>query len=238
MRSKETRKAENTILTTIGVLLIVVAVCAVLIVAALMLVGEEVTDGHSYGITTSWGSGEAGMTVVEPGNLDSMQLIAPSGTQSTVMSRGIQSGMRITVRSNSTVYSYLENNSVKIPAEEGGFTTIEEPDDLTSTNLLLQRGNLSDTDYTRRSAYLACLYENGGFSIDGQNIPSNVSVPCHTPVLAQNDSVQPGTSTEIAGDIITTPILLEEGEYRLFGTIGDEEGIIQSMEVSEEVAGQ
>jgi hypothetical protein len=240
-KPRKNGKAES---SSTGILLIGVVVDAIVVGAILVTVlgGENVSADspfHWVGGTDSQETGEVGITLVDTADLESIQLVGPDGTQSTVMSGGIQPGTKITVRGNSTVYSYLENNSVTVPAEGGGYTIIKAPEEVTSTQLSLQRADLSGTDYTLRTAYLACLYEpHEGFELGGEPVPANVSVPCHSPVLAQADSVQPGTSTGQDSDTITTPILLKEGEYRLLGTIGDEEGVVQTVGVDEETAGQ
>jgi hypothetical protein len=94
---------------------------------------------------------------------------------------------------------------------------ITSPNDVPSQDLTLQNSDdvAQDTAYDAQGAYLACLYDHDGFEIDGTVVPSNVSVPCHNPVLAQLDILQAGTSTEVGGDTVTTPLVLEEGKYRL-----------------------
>jgi hypothetical protein len=240
MRDKETLKSKKAGMTAVAVLLVVVVIAAVLIGIAFILQADHVTDvpPPTKGVTTTQSPGEIRITITDPGNLDSLQLVGPNGTRSIVLSSGFQPGAKITVRSNATVYSYLENDSVKIPADGGGFMTVAMPNDVTTTQLSLQEANLTDTDYTPRAAYLACLYEPEGLVLDGESVPSNASVPCHSPVLTQNSSFQPGTTIEQDGDTVTTPILLKEDEHYLVGTVDGSENVVQSVETDEETFGK
>jgi hypothetical protein len=234
MRRTETRKNEKAGLPAVAVLLVVVVIAAVLIGIVFVLQADNVSVPPTKGVAASQSPGEVRITVVDPGNVNSLQLVGPDGTRSTVLSSGFQPGAKITVRSNATVYRYLENNSVKIPADGGGFMTVATPKDVTTTQLSLQRANLSGTEYTPRAAYLTCLYEPEGLVLDGVSVPSNASIPCHSPVLAKTSSVQPGTTIEQDRDTVTTPILLKEGEYHLLGTVDDEETVVVSVETDEE----
>jgi hypothetical protein len=234
----ESAEGKSSVLTTMGILLVAVVVLAVLISFVLGPSGAPPPNPEAT-TNTSQSPGEVRITVVNPDNVDSLILVGPDGIRSTVLSSGFQKGAEITLRSNATVHSYLEDNSVKIPANGGGFITIETPRDITTTQLSLQEADLSDTDYAPRTAYLACLYEtSGGFELDGKSIPSNVSIPCHSPVLAQAERVQNGTSIRRNGDTVTTPIILKEGEYYLVGSLDGQEDVVESFEVSEETAGQ
>lgn len=189
------------------------------------------------GIDVDQTEGEVEIIVVTLGNLDSMQLVAPSGTRSLVLREDdINSGSRLTIRSNETVYEFFEENNVTIPTttRADGFVRITSPKDVPSQDLTLQNNNVTqDTAYDQRSAYLACLYDHGGFEVDGTVIQQNVSIPCHGPVFAQFDSVQAGTGKEAGNDTVTTPIVLEKGEYQFFGSV-DTSGncvLIQAIDV-------
>jgi len=233
MRHTETRK-ETSGLPAVAVLLVVVIIAAVLIGFVFVIGADNVViDPPPTGVTTSQSPGEIEISTVDPGNIDSLQLVGPDGTRSAVLSSGFQPGARVTIRSNATVHSYLEGNEVKIPADVGGFMTVATPKDVTTTQLSLQEANLSDTDYTPRTAYLSCLYEPEGLELNGESVPSNVSIPCHTPVLAQNNGVQPGTSVEQDGNTVTMPVLLKGGEYYLIGTVNGNENVVQSIETDE-----
>jgi hypothetical protein len=223
----------------IGILLAGVAIATVLIGVVIFLTTPSAPPPNPDAtINTSQSPDKVRLTMVDSGKLDSLVLVGPDGTQSSVFSSGFQPGTEITIRRNATVHSYLENNSVRIPADGGGFMTIDTPSDVTTTQLSLQEVGLSDTEHTPRTAYLACLYEPEEFELNGKSSPPNVSIPCHSPVLAQTDNIQPRTSTEQNGDTVTTPILLKEGEYYLVGILDGREDVVGSIEVSEETAGR
>jgi hypothetical protein len=242
MRHTETQKGEEArVSATVG-LLVSALVLVVLVLIGFVFVfstGGGPTPTFTTDVSTSQSPGEVGITIVDPGNADSLFLGAPDGTSSSGFVSGFQSGAKITIRSNATVHRYLENNSVRIPAEGGGFMTIDKPKDVTTTQLSFQEDYLSGTNYTPHTAYLACLYEPEGFELDGEPVPSNVSIPCHTPVLAQTDidGIYP------YGNTTTVPILLKTGEYNigdyyLIGVLDGERGVVEELEVSEETAGQ
>ena len=194
-----------------------------------------------YGTDTRQAEGEVQIIVVTPANLDSMQLVAPSGTRSLVMpEESVEAGSGMTLRSNETVYEYFEENNVTIPTttEEDGFVNITSPEDVPLPDLTFQDDDLTqDTSYNRRSAYLACLYEHSGFEISNETtVPSDTKIPCHGPVLAQFDEIQAGTSEEIGNDTITTPLILEEGEYRHLGSVDGDCVVLQPVSVSATVA--
>jgi len=218
---------------------VVVAVLVTFVVAG--VVGTAIAS-TLYSTDARQAEGEVQIIVVTPANLDSMQLVAPSGIRSLVMPEGsVGSGSGMTLRSNETVYEFFEENNVTIPTttREEGYIRITSPEDVPSRDLALQKDDLTqNTSYDRQSAYLACLYENPelGFEVGGTSFPSNVSIPCHAPVLAQFDSVQAGTSKKIGNDAITTPLTLEEGEYKLFGSVGGDCVVLESVSLSATVA--
>ena len=234
--SEEPAKGNSSVLTAVGILLVAVAASAVLVGIVIDPSGAPPPNPEAT-TNTSQSPGEVRITVVDPGNANSLILVGPDGTRSSVFSSGFQPGAEITMRSNSTAHGYLENNSVKIPAG-GGFVTIDTPSDVTTTQLSFQEADLSDTDYTPHTAYLACLYEPEGFELDWESVPPNITIPCHSPVLAQTDNIQTPTSTERNGDTVTTPIILKEGRYNLIGSLNGREGVVQSIEVSEGIASQ
>lgn len=242
MRYTEAREGEVAKLSATGSLLVAVAILAVLVglafVFSLSTLQVSEAPPPKPGVDTSQSTGELRLSIVDSGNADSLVLVGPDGTWSTVFSSGFQPGAKITVRSNATVHRYLENNSVKIPADGGGFMTVATLSDVKTTQLSFQEADLSDTNYTPRTAYLACLYEPEGFELDGEPVPSDVSIPCHSPVLAQTGSVQTRTSRERNGDTIRTPILLKQGDYSLVRSLNGAEDVIEWVEVSEETAGQ
>jgi len=240
VKHTETQKGEEArVSATVGLLV------SALVLVVLVLIGFVFVfftgGGHIPTLTTevsaSQGPGEVGITIVNSGNVESLWLFSgPDRTSSTEFSSGFQEGAKITMRSNSTVHNYLENTSMRIPAESGGFITIDTPSDVTTTQLSFQEADLSDTNYTPRTAYLACLYEPEGFELNGEPVPSDVSIPCHSPVLAQTNSVQHSTKRD--ADTVTTPILLKEGEYQIVGVVNGRLAVVESIEVSEEIAGQ
>jgi len=237
MRRGETQKGENPILIAVGILLVAVVIATVLIVFVMGPSGAPPTNPDAT-TDASQSPGEVRLTITDTGNVDSVYLVGPDGTRSAVLNSGIGNGTKINTRNNATVHSYLENNSVEVPAHGGGVMTVATPRDVTTTQLSLQETDLSGTDYTPRTAYLACLYEpQGGFKLDGEPAP-DVSVPCHSPVLSQTDSVQNGTGTEHNGDTVTTPIILKEGMYNLVGSLDGREGVVGSVEVDEETVGR
>ena len=225
----------------------IVAVSVLVLFVVAGTVGTATASSPSYGINVQQAEGEVDITIVTPGAVDSMQLVAPSGTRSLVMPEGsIHSGSRMTLRSNESVYEFFEENNVTIPTRtrEEGYMRITSPEDVPLQNLIFQNDDLTqDTSYDRRSAYLACLYDHHEsgvyeypeFEVGGTSFPSNISIPCHGPVLAQFDEIQAGTSEKIGNDTITTPLILEEGEYALLGVI-DNCRMIQTISVSATVA--
>lgn len=240
MRHTETRKREKAEMSPTAGLLVSALVLVVLLLIGFLFVFSP-GGGHvptvTTGINTSQSPGEVRLTFVDSGNVDSLWLFSgPDRTSSTEFSSGFQEGAKVTMRSNSTVHNHLENTSMRIPVDGGGFMTIDTPSDVTTTQLSFQGADLSDTNYTPRTAYLACLYEPEGFELDGEPVPSDISIPCHSPVLAQTDSVQ--SSTKRDGDTVTTPILLKEGEYQIIGVVNGRLAVVESIEVSEEIAGQ
>ena len=190
----------------------------------------------SAGIDLQQTEGEFQIIVITPGFVDSMQLVAPSGTRSFVMpEESMEAGSRLRVRSNETVYEFFKENNVTIPTttQEEGYMRITSPEDVPSQDLALQNDDVTrNTSYDRRSAYLACLHDPyRGFEVDGTVIPSNVTIPCHSPALAQLDIIQAGTSEKVGDDTVTTPLILEKGRYRHMGSIGGDCSLIESINV-------
>jgi hypothetical protein len=106
-------------------------------------------------------------------------------------------------------------------------------------------------------ATVACLYESandfelGGrripagvsmpeYGADSVRIPTGVSIPCNTPILAQkiDDDATLGThvkpiSGPNEGKTLVSPVTVKKGEYRLIGTIDGQETVIQSFKVTD-----
>jgi hypothetical protein len=146
----------------------------------------------------------------------------------------LEAGAKLTVRSNATVYTFVDNNNVSIlDAGTESPVYLNSPNEINTkapTNLVLQDVDAAGpaaSEYTEEAAYLACLYNHGGFEVGGTQIPASLSIPCHSPVLAQDDTVSAGTTTSPG---VTVPILLEEGTYRLLGRLNGNEAVIQNIE--------
>ena len=217
-----------------GKTIVAIAVLVLFVVAG--AVGTATASGPTTGTSVEQAEGKLKITVVTPGRLDSMQLVAPSETQSLVLGKeGIVAGSRMTLRSNETVYEFFKENNVTIPTttQEDGFVNITSPEGIPCQDLALQNDDVTrNTSYDRRSAYLACLHDPyRGFEVDGTVIPSNVTIPCHSPALAQLDIIQAGTSEKVGDDTVTTPLILEKGRYRHMGSIGGDCSLIESINV-------
>ena len=219
----------------IGVILMVAitVILAAVIGTFVLGLGDDVRNTPQAGIDTDQQQGELGITIINGGNLDSAQLISPTGTKSSVLNEGLSTGAKLTIRSNSSVYTFVDNNNVSILDISQNRVFLDEPGDVPSANLnTLQEfgpsaGSTAD-EYTEEAAYLACLFNHGGFEVAGEEIPSTLSIPCHSPVLAQSDSVSAGTTGTTPGS--TVPILLEEGEYQLLGSVDGDESVVTSVE--------
>jgi len=232
-----------------------ILVVAILLVAALttgfVIMGNDRAHVNSMaGVTVDQNPGIAQITIIDPGNIDSLGLVGPGGTESTTGSDRdfFRGGLIVTLRSNDEVIGYLNDPGNNITVlTESGTKTVKNVGELPSEYQMAPDGLINpDADignYANASvATVACLFDHGGVGFGGRRIPANVSIPCNTPVLGQNDSVKVGTSVkptsgQNAGKTLTSPITLRNGEYTLVGTTVDgEEHVVQSFVVDDEVA--
>ena len=235
MRHRQTNKNEKAVSPVIGVILMVAitVILAAVIGTFVLGLGDQVQETPTAGIDVEEDSGQLTLTIVNSGNIESAQLLSPSGTRSTVLDEGLEVGAKLTIRSNGTVNTFLQNRNVSIiDAGTEQPKQINDTSDIPSKNLILQEFDSAGNDYTQRTAYLACVFNHGGFEVGGESVPSSVSIPCHTPVLAEaSDDVTRGTTGQSPGS--TVPILLEEGEYSLLGQVGGDKSVIRSVEYEE-----
>jgi len=239
---------EEYLLIYYGLVVVIIAGVAVLVAVVLhgFIWNIETRGIHDYGaeLNVTDDTGVVQITIVDSGDFDSIGLIDPDGTRSTM--GDFEPGTTITLRSNDEIISYLnspENNITVLTAS--GIKTVENVGELPSEYQNVPDGlvNWADTDnYANASvATVACIYNSPAASEFGERrVPANVSVPCSTPVLAQDDSVTPSTSTEStsghgAGKTNASPITYRDGEYTVFGTVDGDENIIQSFEITDEV---
>jgi len=198
--------------------------------------GENVSDGpgFAYGVSIDQSpeNGVVWITMVDTGNIDVWGVTGPDGTKSTRGDFG--AGTTITLRSNERVISYLNDPESNITLlTTSGTKTVENVSELPTEYQKAPDGliNADTSGYDNASvATVACLFDDHrGIKMGGRQIPANVSIPCNTPVLAQNDSVAVGTSVKPtsgpnAGKTLTSPITLKSGgEYNAIGAIDDEE---------------
>jgi len=179
-------------------------------------------------------------------NLDSAGLVGPNGTRSTMVD--FEDGTTIRLRSNKRIISYLnspENNITVLTTS--GTKTVENVSELPSEYQKAPDGLINPDanigSYTSASvATVACLYNStDSFELGGRRVPGNVSIPCNTPVLAQDDSVTVGTSVKPtsgpnAGKTLTSPVTLRSGEYQIIGAANGEETVLRRVPISDEVA--
>lgn len=203
-------------------------------------------DAPRAGLEVSDSTGMVQITVINNGTVDSVGLVGPDETESTMM--GVDVGTRFTLRSNESVISYLNDPKNNITVlTTSGTNNVESVGELPSEYQKAPDG-LIDPDvnigsYTNASvATVACLYNStDSFELGGRHVPAKASVPCNTPVLAQNDSVTPSTSVEPTsgpndGKTLTPPVTLRSGEYRIIGTVDGEQAVLRRIRVSGEVA--
>jgi len=239
---------EEYLLIYYGLVVVIIAGVAVLVAVVLhgFIWNIETRGIHDYGaeLNVTDDTGVVQITIVDSGDFDSIGLIDPDGTRSTM--GDFEPGTTITLRSNNEIISYLnspENNITVLTAS--GIKTVENVGELPSEYQNAPDGlvNWADTDdYANASvATVACLYNSpAAFEFGERRVPANVSVPCNTPVLAQNDSVTVDTSVEHtsglnAGKTLTSPITLRDGEYSVFGTVDGEEWVVQTFLIEDEV---
>jgi FlaG/FlaF family flagellin (archaellin) len=225
--------------------------------------GDNVQETPTAGTNVQQDTGIVEATIVTPGNVDNLQLITPGGAKSGVIGRsaGLAAGSSLTLRSNGTVYSEIlsDEEGVKIldandvatgAADVGpGVAVINDTtvgagaapvlNAFQGTSAPLSQVENGDS-YTANSAQLACLFDHSGFEIGGTTVPPAASIPCHVPIIGQNDAVEQGSTVEAPTaapvDQLAIPITLTDGEYQLLGVVGDDESTIESISVSEEVA--
>jgi len=224
--------------------ILLVGVAAVLISTYPVMSCGGPTAGAGVSIDQNPGAA-AYITMVRPFNLDSWGLVGPDGTRSTMAL--FKAGTKITLRSNDEVISYLnapENNITVLTMS--GTKTVENVGELPSKYQKAPDGLIDpDADignYANASvATVACLVDHPGVKIGERQVPANVTLPCNTPVLAQNDSVTVGTSVKPtsginAGKTLVSPITYraprsyrEEVEYTVIGTVDGTEGVIMDF---------
>jgi len=193
------------------------------------------------------------VTLYNVGNLDSMELVGPNGTRSVRVS-DIRPDSSFTLRSNEEVINYLDNpeNNITVPTISGT-KTVESVGELPSEYQKVPAGfvdsNASIGNYDNASvATVACLFKQSAeYEIGGRHIPADVSIPCNTPVLAQNitedSNVTLGTHVKPSsgpdeGKILTSPVTLRKGEYHLAGIINGQKTVVQEIIVDEETEGE
>jgi hypothetical protein len=220
---------------------------------------SECTGGHTYGVSIDEKPGMVEFTIVSVGNPDGAAEIAgPEGKRSTeTRTRSIngtqeaillQSGTRITLRSNEEVIDFLNNTNITVPTSSG-IKTVENVSELPSEYQKAPEGFIDpDADignYDNASiATVACLYRTGDFELGERNISAGVSIPCSTPILGQNDieedylgtHVKPSSGSNKDKNLVS-PVTLKKGEYQLIGTIDGQKTVVQSVRVGDEIVG-
>jgi len=228
--------------------LVAVIGCAALLLYALfiftvMLLSVSESGEGLAGVAIDQNPGVVEITMVDNGNLDSWGLVGPDGTRSTMAP--FEVGTTIRLRSNEKVISYLnspENNITVLTTS--GTKTVENVGELPSEYQKAPDGLIDpDADignYDNASvATAACLVTHDGVKVGEKSVPANVTLPCSTPVLAQEDSVTPGTSVEStsgssAGKTLTSPITYsEEDEYSVVGTEDGSEKVVSSFTIED-----
>ena len=249
MRYTETRD-DSAVSPVIGVILMVAitVILAAVIGTFVLGLGDNVQETPSAGTNVEQDTGEVSATIVTPGNVDSLQLTAPGGTQSAVLSNGLEAGASLTLRSNGTIVSDIltdedgitvitSSGTATINATNGAGGSV--PGDITSQVPPLRQIE-NGQSYNSTTVGLACLYDHSGFEVGGTNVPPSVSIPCHAPTLGTLDAVTQGSTvanpTASGPDELAIPITLTDGEYQLLGIVGGDEGVVQSVQVSEEIA--
>lgn len=181
------------------------------------------------------------------GNLDSMELVGPNGTRS-IRVGDIRPKSSFTLRSNEEVISYLNSpeNNITVPTISSS-KTVESVGELPSEYQKAPDGFIDPEadigNYDNASvATVACLFkQDTEYEIGDRHVPADVSIPCNTPILAQNvtednnvtlgTSVKPGSGPN-RGMVLTSPITLREGEYQLIGIIKGQRTVVQGVEVT------
>jgi hypothetical protein len=230
-------------------LTVLIGCVVLLLILGFVLPEPEPSSPHDRpraGFEVSDSTGMVQITVINSGNLESVSLVGPDGTRSTKMEVAV--GTRLTLRSNERVISYLNDPKNNITVlTTSGTKTVESVSELPSEyqkapdGLINADANIGN--YANASvATVACLYNTtDSFELGGRRVSAEVSLPCNTPVLAQNDSVTPGTNVKPtsgpnAGKTLTSPVTLRSGEYDIIGAANGEETVLRRIAVSGEVA--
>jgi hypothetical protein len=204
---------------------------------------ESDVDPYYYDIEVDQEPGMVDITVVNVGNLDSMGIIGSNGTKSTQIE--ISEGDRFTLRSNEEVINHLKNCGITV-LTSSGTKTVENAGELPSeyreapAGFVNPEANISNYD-NASIATVACLYESANeFELGGRHIPAGVSIPCNTPILAQeiDDKEVLGThmkptSGPNKNETLVSPVTLKEGEYHLIGIIEGQKKLVQSVRVTD-----
>lgn len=227
-----------------GVIILVVMTPVVFTLFTISPPGPGGGDFPSAELNITDDTGVVQIEIVDTGDYDSIGLVDPDGMRSTM--GNFEPGTTITLRSNDEVINYLnspENNITVLTMS--GTKTVGSVSELPSEYQKAPDGLINpETDignYSNASvATVACLYDSADTSEFGKKrVPANVSVPCNTPVLAQNDSVTPGGSVEpirpSVVDTLTSPITYRQDDYSVIGTVDSSENVIQSFEITDEV---
>lgn len=231
----------------IGLVTVILFIGALFAGFAFIKMSNDRADIDSYhaGVSINQNPGVVEITIIDASNLNSMGIVGPDRTRSTMAD--FEPGTVFRLRSNEKVISYLnspENNITVLTTS--GTKTVESVSELPSEYQRAPHGFINpDADignYANASvATVACLYDSATeFELGGRRVPAEASVPCNTPVLAQDDSVTVGTSVKPtsgpnAGKTLTSPITLRNGEYSFVGTIEGSENVIQTFTIADEV---
>ena len=250
-KMRYTETDDSAVSPVIGVILMVAitVILAAVIGTFVLGLGDQVQETPTAGISVSQDPGTVQATLIDTGNLEGLFLQSPSGVKSTEFGEPLLvdgAGVTVTLRSNGTVSTFISNNNITIPGPGGAPLDVNKSSDipaaLASTSGGLQnpeaQNEIDELGYNDTNAYIACLVNQPGFTVGGQRIGSNITLPCHTPVLGQSDAVDTGTSVEAGGSTLTSPILLGSGDYRFLGEVGGENSVVQSFTVSDDVSGQ
>jgi len=216
--------------------------------------GFECTAGNTVGVDIDEKPGMVKSTIVSVGNLDGAKIVGPEGKRSTETRTlslngtqetiSLQSGTRITLRSNEEVISYLNNTNITVPTSSGT-KVVENVSELPAEYQKAPDGFVEpDADirgYDNASvATIACLYTVPEFEIGGRRTPTGASIPCSTPILAQNDIEEDYLGTHVEpssgpnkGKTLVSPVTYRNGEFQLVGTMDGHEIVIQSVRVTD-----
>jgi hypothetical protein len=249
-RYRERLKGRSQYLYYGSILGVVVLAVVVAYASIIFTSSPTVHVSQSPGVNIDQEPGMVEFTIVAVGRLEGAKIAGPDGTRSTETRNApeesipLQSGTRITLRSNEEVISYLNNTNITVPTTSG-IKTVNSVDELPSEYQRASDGFIDpDADignYDNASvATVACLYTVPEFEIGDRNIPAGASIPCSTPILGQNDieedylgaHVKPSSGTN-KGKILVSPVILREGEHYFVGTIEGHEVVFESVRVTD-----